>query len=63
MSAAASFGSTSDRPGVLLPLTEDRPPYYLRGGSLHPDGKTLFYGANYDFAAGQAHPVHLALSP
>ena len=41
------------RPGVLLPLTEDRPPYYLRGGSLHPDGKTLFYGANYDFASGQ----------
>jgi dipeptidyl aminopeptidase/acylaminoacyl peptidase len=42
-----------DRPGKLLPLTEDRPPYYLRGGSLHPDGKTLFYGANYDIVASR----------
>jgi dipeptidyl aminopeptidase/acylaminoacyl peptidase len=40
-----------DQPGKMVSLTEDRPPYYLRGGSLHPDGKTLFYGANYDFAA------------
>ncbi len=42
-----------DRPGDMRPLTEDRPPYFIRGGSLHPDGQTLFYGANYDFAAGQ----------
>jgi dipeptidyl aminopeptidase/acylaminoacyl peptidase len=42
-----------DHPGTMLPLTEDRPPYYLRGGSLHPDGKTLFYGANFDFATGR----------
>ncbi len=42
-----------DAPGVMVPLTEDRPPYFLRGGDLHPDGKTLFYGANYDFDAGQ----------
>jgi len=40
-------------PGEMQPLTEDRPPYFLRGGSLHPDGRTLFYGANYDFATGQ----------
>jgi dipeptidyl aminopeptidase/acylaminoacyl peptidase len=40
-------------PGEMQPLTEDRPPYFLRGGSLHPDERTLFYGANYDFAAGQ----------
>jgi dipeptidyl aminopeptidase/acylaminoacyl peptidase len=38
-------------PGEMQPLTEDRPPYFIRGGSLHPDGRTLFYGANYDFAA------------
>jgi acetyl esterase/lipase len=37
----------------MLPLTEDRPPYFIRSGYLHPDGKTLFYGANYDFAAGK----------
>ena len=43
-----------DHPLEMVPLTEDRPPYFLRGGNLHPDGKTLFYGANYDFAVGQA---------
>lgn len=42
-----------DRPGEMQPLTEERPPYFIRGGSLHPDGKALFYGANYDFATGQ----------
>jgi len=42
-----------EHPGVMLPLTEDCPSYYLRGGSLHPDGKTLFYGANYDFNAAR----------
>jgi dipeptidyl aminopeptidase/acylaminoacyl peptidase len=40
-------------PGEMQPLTEDRPPYFIRGGSLHPDGRTLFYGANYDFASDQ----------
>ncbi len=44
-----------DRPGEMHPLTEDRPPYFLRGGDLHPDGHTLVYGANYDFAAD--HPI------
>ena len=38
-----------DNPGVLAPLTADRPPYFLRGGSLHPNGQDLFYGANYNF--------------
>ncbi|MBN2500697.1 MAG: S9 family peptidase [Anaerolineales bacterium] len=38
-----------DQPEHMQPLTEDRPDYFLRGGNLHPDGKTLFYGANYDF--------------
>lgn len=42
-----------DNPGDMLPLTENRPPYFIRGGNLHPDGKTLFYGANYDFEAGE----------
>lgn len=41
------------RPGEMTPLTEDRPPYFLRGGDLHPDGQTLFYGANFDVATGQ----------
>ncbi|MGW8251730.1 MAG: S9 family peptidase, partial [Anaerolineales bacterium] len=42
-----------DAPGVMQPLTEDRPPYFLHGGNLHPDGTHLFYGANYDFSSGQ----------
>lgn len=41
------------RPLEMQVLTEDRPPYFLRGGSLHPDGKTLLYGANYDVETGQ----------
>ncbi len=42
-----------DRPLVMQPLTEDRPPYFLHGGMLHPDGKSLFYSANYDFTASK----------
>jgi dipeptidyl aminopeptidase/acylaminoacyl peptidase len=39
------------RPGALQPLTEERPPYFLRGGALGPDG-ALYYMMNYDAAAG-----------
>ncbi len=42
-----------NQPGVMQPLTEDRPPYFIHGGSLHPDGRHLFYGANFDFASRQ----------
>jgi dipeptidyl aminopeptidase/acylaminoacyl peptidase len=42
-----------DHPLIMQPLTEDRPPYFIRGGMLHPDGKVLFYSANYDFKAGK----------
>ncbi len=41
------------QPLVMQPLTDDRPPYFIRGGMLHPNGKFLFYGANYDFEAGR----------
>jgi dipeptidyl aminopeptidase/acylaminoacyl peptidase len=41
-----------DRPGVLVPLTEPKPPFYLIGGQVHPNGKWLIYGANYDVATG-----------
>ncbi|MBI3158152.1 MAG: S9 family peptidase [Chloroflexi bacterium] len=41
-----------ERPGEMQRLTEDRPPYYIRGGQLLADGKTLLYGANYDFEKG-----------
>jgi dipeptidyl aminopeptidase/acylaminoacyl peptidase len=49
---ARLFRVDIDHPLVMQPLTEDRPPYFVRGGMLHPDGKHLFYGANYDFASG-----------
>lgn len=39
-------------PGVMVPLTEEAPQYFLRGGQLHPNGRWLVYGANYDFDAG-----------
>ena len=42
------------KPGVMQPLTEDRPPYFIRGGDLGPEGEMLYYGANYDFEAGRA---------
>jgi dipeptidyl aminopeptidase/acylaminoacyl peptidase len=39
-------------PRHMHPLTEPAPGYFLRGGELHPNGRWLVYGANYDFAAG-----------
>jgi dipeptidyl aminopeptidase/acylaminoacyl peptidase len=45
------FRVNIEQPEVMLPLTEDRPPYFIRGGMLHPDGVNLFYGANNDFDA------------
>ncbi len=42
-----------DAPGIMHPLTEAHPPYFLRGGQLSPDGRYLYYGANYDFAKGR----------
>ncbi len=45
------FRVTLDAPGVMQPLTEANPPYFLRGGQLHPNGAWLVYGANYDAAA------------
>lgn len=47
------FRVVLDHPGQMQSLTEDRPQYYLRGGSLSPDGNFLYYGANYDFARGE----------
>jgi len=37
-----------DKPRQMTPLTEGDPPFFLRGGALHPNRKWLFYGANYD---------------
>jgi len=40
-------------PEKLEALTETTPNYFLRGGSLHPDGRTLVYGANVDLETGR----------
>lgn len=40
------------RPRELIPLTDAKPHYFLRGGELHPNGRWLVYGANYDFDGG-----------
>lgn len=42
-----------EKPGVMFPLTEPNPKYYLRGGQLHPNIRWLIYGANYDFERSQ----------
>ncbi len=42
-----------DQPLSMLPLTEAHPNYYIRGGELHPNGQSLFYGANYDVTSGR----------
>lgn len=40
-----------DEPTQMIPLTEENPPYFIRGGSLHPNRKWLVYGANYNAEA------------
>ena len=35
-------------PGIMEPLTEPSPNYYIRGGQVHKDGIWLVYGANLD---------------
>jgi dipeptidyl aminopeptidase/acylaminoacyl peptidase len=40
-------------PGVMEPLTESEPNYYLRGGQLHPEGRWLIYSANLNAQSGE----------
>ncbi len=46
---AQLFKVDIDKPNITIPLTEPSPPYFVRGGQLHPEGKHLIYAANYDF--------------
>ncbi|MGI9048869.1 MAG: alpha/beta fold hydrolase, partial [Rubrobacteraceae bacterium] len=39
-------------PGVMQPLTESSPGFYIRGGQVHPNGRWLVYGANLDAESG-----------
>ena len=50
---ARLFRVDVDAPGVMLPLTEASPHFFLRGGQLHPNGRWLIYSANWDAANGQ----------
>ena len=45
---AQLFRVDLDQPGVMHPLTEPSPNFYLSGGQLHPNRRWLFYGANLD---------------
>ncbi len=36
-----------------IPVTSVDPSFFLRGGSLHPDGRTLVYGANVELVSGK----------
>jgi len=38
-----------DEPKKMIPLTQEDPPFFLRGGEMHPNRRWLIYGANYDF--------------
>jgi dipeptidyl aminopeptidase/acylaminoacyl peptidase len=50
---AQLFRVDLERPGVMEPLTEPAPGFFLRGGQLHPNGRWLVYAANWDEASGQ----------
>jgi dipeptidyl aminopeptidase/acylaminoacyl peptidase len=42
-----------EKPGELQPLTDHFPPYFLRGGQIHPNERWLVYAANFDFETGR----------
>jgi dipeptidyl aminopeptidase/acylaminoacyl peptidase len=50
---AQLFRIDLDKPGVMQPLTEPSPSFFLRGGQLHPNGRWLIYAANWDEEAGR----------
>lgn len=41
------------RPGEMTLLTDDDPQFFMRSPQLHPNGRWLIYGANYDFENDQ----------
>jgi dipeptidyl aminopeptidase/acylaminoacyl peptidase len=54
---AQLFRVDLDQPGILHPLTEPTPNYYLRGGQLHPNRRWLFYSANVDERGQEIEPA------
>jgi dipeptidyl aminopeptidase/acylaminoacyl peptidase len=47
------FRVNLDNPKIMQPLTQADPQFFIRGGDLHPNGKFLIYGANYDSNSGK----------
>ena len=44
------FRVNLSEPEDLIPLTMEDPPFFIRGGRIHPNERWLIYGANYDFS-------------
>ena len=42
------FRVNLDEPLKMIPLTEEDPNYFMRGGEIHPIEKWVFYDANFD---------------
>ncbi|NDJ51497.1 MAG: S9 family peptidase [Chloroflexi bacterium] len=42
-----------NQPETMHPLTEAQPPYFIRGGEMHPNGRWLVYGMNFNPALAQ----------
>src|SRR5258707_2834668 len=42
------FQINLSQPGILHPLTEPSPNFFLRGGEIHPNGQCLIYRANIE---------------
>jgi len=47
-----------ERLGELVPLTEERPRFFIQGGELHPNGRWLVYAANLDPESGKEDEVY-----
>ena len=50
---AQLFRVDLNQPGLMHPLTEPSPNFYLSGGQLHPNGRWLIYSANLDCTTGR----------
>ncbi|MHA1185744.1 MAG: prolyl oligopeptidase family serine peptidase [Candidatus Heimdallarchaeota archaeon] len=42
------FRVNLDEPLKMIPITEDDPKFFMRGGQIHPTEKWVFYDANFD---------------
>lgn len=38
-----------DAPKMMIPITDQKPKYFMRGGYFEPSGKDIVYAVNYDF--------------